>query len=166
MWGRMLLLILILLLALPLYTVLSGEAPLGRDFRTADRSSMGIAPRAESTPEAVVQVYFARALNWRGIFGVHAWVATKAENAHEYMIHHVIGWRMYRGLPVVSSGPGIPDGRWFGNDPTLIVDLRGEAAHCGLDFLRAGDPVRVLEEGPGLLQVGHALKFIGSSDTG
>jgi hypothetical protein len=79
-------------------------------------------------PEAIVQVYFARALNWRGIFGVHAWVATKAENASEYMIHHVIGWRMYRGLPVVSSAPGIPDGRWFGNDPTLIVDLRGEAA--------------------------------------
>src|SRR6185369_10697050 len=128
MWGRMLLVILILLLALPLYTVLSGEAPLGRDYRTADRSSSGLAPRADTTPEAVVQIYYARALNWRGIFGVHTWIATKPENAAEYTIHQVIGWRMFRGLPVVVSAPGTPDGRWFGNEPTLMTDLRGESA--------------------------------------
>jgi hypothetical protein len=115
-------------LGLPLYTVLSGQAPLSRDFRTADRSSAGLTPPASSTPEAVVQVYFARALNWRGIFGVHTWIATKPENASEYTVHQVIGWRMYRGLPVVISAPGIPDGRWFGNEPTLIAELRGEAA--------------------------------------
>lgn len=124
----MLLLFFALLLLLPLYTVVSGQVPLNRDFRTADRSSAGIAPRAEATQEAVVQVYFARALNWRGIFGVHTWVATKGENASEYIVHQVIGWRMYRGLPVVISAPGIPDGRWFGNEPTLIGELRGEAA--------------------------------------
>src|SRR5262245_59319852 len=128
MRRRMLTLFLLLFVALPLYTVLSGQAPLGRDFRRADRSSAGIAPLAENTPEAVVQVYFARALNWRGIFGVHTWVATKAENADEYIIHQVIGWRLYRGLPVVVSAPGIPDGRWFGNEPTLIADPRGAAA--------------------------------------
>src|ERR671918_690298 len=124
----MLLILILVFIALPLYTVLSGQAPLGRDFRTADRSSAGIAPAAGETPEAVVQVYYARALNWRGIFGVHTWLATKPENAAEYTIHHVIGWRLYRGLPAVVSGPGIPDGRWFGNEPTLLADLRGDAA--------------------------------------
>ena len=124
----MLLICLLVFVALPLYTVLSGQAPLGRDFRTADRSSAGIAPTPETTPEAVVQVYFARALNWRGIFGVHTWIATKPENATEYTIHQVIGWRAYRGLPVVVSAPGIPDGRWFGNEPTLIGELSGSAA--------------------------------------
>jgi hypothetical protein len=124
----MLLICLLLFVALPLYTVLSGQAPLGRDFRTADRSSAGIAPHAETTPEAVVQVYYARALNWRGIFGVHTWIATKPENAAEYTVHHVIGWRLYRGLSAVVSAPGIPDGRWFGNEPTLLTGLRGEAA--------------------------------------
>lgn len=124
----MLLICLLVFVALPLYTVLSGQAPLGRDFRTADRSSAGIAPTPETTPEAVVQVYFARALNWRGIFGVHTWIATKPENAPEYTIHQVIGWRAYRGLPVIVSAPGIPDGRWFGNEPTLISGLRGSAA--------------------------------------
>jgi len=124
----MLLICLLVFVALPLYTVLSGQAPLGRDFRTADRSSAGIAPTPETTPEAVVQVYFARALNWRGIFGVHTWIATKPENAPEYTIHQVIGWRAYRGLPVIVSAPGIPDGRWFGNEPTLISGLSGSAA--------------------------------------
>lgn len=128
MRSLMVLLFLLVFFALPLYTVLSGQAPLGRDFRTADRSSAGIAPRPENTPEAVVQVYHARALNWRGIFGVHTWIATKPENAPEYLVHQVIGWRLYRGLSAVVSVPGIPDGRWFGNEPTLVAELRGEEA--------------------------------------
>jgi hypothetical protein len=137
MLSRMLLILLLIFIALPLYTVLSGQVPLNRDFRTADRSSSGLAPPAETTPEAVVQVYYARALNWRGIFGVHTWIATKPENAKEYLIHHVIGWRMYRGLPVVVSGPGIPDGRWFGNEPTLMTELRGDAAALAIPKILA-----------------------------
>ncbi len=119
------LLVLILLSVIPM---VSGQAQLGRDFRTADRSSVGLAPAADTTPEAVVQVYAARALNWRGIFGVHCWIATKPRDAVEYHIHHVIGWRLYRNLPVVVSAPGIPDGRWFGNEPIVVGELRGEAA--------------------------------------
>jgi hypothetical protein len=128
MRSQVLLICLLVFVALPLYTVLSGQAPLGRDFRTADRSSAGLAPRAENTPEAIVQVYHARALNWRGIFGVHTWIATKPENAAEYLVHQVIGWRLYRGLSSVVSAAGIPDARWFGNEPTLVAELRGEEA--------------------------------------
>src|SRR5690349_1831283 len=102
--------LLFFVIALPIYAVISGQAPLGTDYRTADRSSAGIAPSPQMTPQAVIQVYAARALNWRGIFGVHTWIATKPENASEYTIHHVIGWRMYRNLSVVVSAPGIPDG--------------------------------------------------------
>lgn len=125
---RMLFLCLLLLLSLPLYTVISGRAALGQNYRNADRSSAGIAPPAETTPEAIVQVYAARALNWRGIFGVHTWIATKPENAAGYTVHQVIGWRVYRDLPALISAPGIPDGKWFGNEPHLIASLRGEAA--------------------------------------
>jgi hypothetical protein len=125
---RIFLLSLLVLVGLPLLMVVSGRAQLGRDFRTADRSSAGIAPPAATTPEAVVQVYAARALNWRGIFGVHSWIATKAENAPDYTVHQVIGWRLYRNLPAIFSAQGIPDGRWFGNEPVLIAELRGEAA--------------------------------------
>ncbi|NIO09579.1 MAG: DUF3750 domain-containing protein, partial [Deltaproteobacteria bacterium] len=34
---------------------------LGQDYRTANRDSAGIAPKPEDSPEAVVQVYSARA---------------------------------------------------------------------------------------------------------
>jgi hypothetical protein len=125
---RMLLFFLLFLAALPVIMVVSGQAQLGRDFRRADRSSAGIAPAAENTPEAVVQVYTARALNWRGIFAVHSWVATKPENAETYTVHQVIGWRVYRNLPAMVSAPGTPDGRWFGNEPSVIAELRGQAA--------------------------------------
>jgi len=126
--ARIFLLSLVALLGLLLFRVVSGQAQLGRDFRSADRSSAGIAPPAAATPEAVVQVYAARALNWRGVFAVHTWIATKPENAPEYTVHQVIGWRLFRNLPAIYSAPGIPDGRWFGNEPELIAELRGEAA--------------------------------------
>jgi hypothetical protein len=125
---KILIITLLVLVVLSLIPMVSGEAQLGRDFRTADRSSVGLAPAAATTSEAVVQVYAARALNWRGIFGVHCWIATKPEDALEYNVHHVIGWRLYRNLPVVVSAPGIPDGRWFGNEPALVGELRGDAA--------------------------------------
>ena len=125
---KIILIVLLVLIILSVIPMVSGQAQLGRDFRTADRSSVGLAPPPSSTPEAVVQVYAARALNWRGIFGVHCWIATKPEKALEYHIHHVIGWRMYRNLPVVVSSPGVPDGRWFGNEPMIVGELRGEEA--------------------------------------
>ena len=40
----------------------------------------------------------------------------------------MIGWRLYRGLSSVVSAPGIPDARWFGNEPTLVAELRGDEA--------------------------------------
>jgi hypothetical protein len=40
----------------------------------------------------------------------------------------VVGFRARRGLPVVSSTADLPDRLWYGNQPTLLVDLRGDAA--------------------------------------
>ncbi len=120
--------VILLLLAIPLLMILTGVVTLGRDWRTADRSSAGIAPDPEKTPEAVVQVYAARALNWRGIFAVHTWIATKPENSPHFTVHQVIGWRVWRNLPAIVSAPGIPDGYWFGNRPEVIAELRGQRA--------------------------------------
>lgn len=125
---RTFLLLLLLLSILPIVTVLSGTVTLGRDYRTANRDSAGIAPDPAETPDAVVQVYAARALNWRGLFGVHTWIATKPEKAPHFTVHQVIGWRVFRNLPAVLSEPGIPDRNWFGNRPEIIAELRGEKA--------------------------------------
>ena len=116
------------LAALPVVMILSGAVSLGRDYRTANRDSAGIAPDPAETPEAVVQVYAARALNWRGIFGVHTWIATKPENSPHFTVHQVVGWRVFRDLPAVFSETAIPDRNWFGNRPEIIAELRGKEA--------------------------------------
>jgi hypothetical protein len=118
----------LLFLAIPALMILFGTISLGRDWRTANRDSAGIAPDPAKTPEAVVQVYAARALNWRGIFGVHTWIATKPENAPRFTVHQVVGWRVLRGLPGLFSEPAIPDRNWFGNPPEIIAELRGPDA--------------------------------------
>ena len=93
----------------PLLVVSCGNVRLGQDWRTADRSATGIAPDPAVVQEAMVQVYAARAFNWRGMFAVHTWIATKAENAPTYTVHQVLGWRKRRGLPVVVSAPDESD---------------------------------------------------------
>ena len=101
---------------------------LGGAWYRADRSPTGLAPAPETTPEAVIQVYAARAFNWRGILGVHTWIATKPAGAGSYTVHQVLGWRARGGGSAVASRPGIPDRNWFGSRPDVLVDLRGEQA--------------------------------------
>ena len=126
------------LVAIPGFMIFFGQISLGQDFRTANRDSAGIAPDPALTPEAVVQVYAARALNWRGIFGVHTWIATKPENAPQFTVHQVIGWRLMRNLSGLFSEDGIPDRNWFGNRPELLAELRGpEAAKAIEKILKA-----------------------------
>jgi hypothetical protein len=121
-------LIVMIVVIVPGLLLVAGAFRLGTDYRTADRSSAGIAPDPVETREAVIQVYAARAINWRGFFGVHTWIATKPENAPNYRVHQMIGWRVMRNLSGVVSDLGIPDRRWFGSEPELLADLRGPQA--------------------------------------
>ena len=96
------------------------------DWRTASRESSGIAPDPATTPDAVVQVYVARAFSWRGLFGVHTWIATKPTDGLEYTVYQVVGWHIYHGGgPALVINKNIPDRRWFGAVPKVIADLRG-----------------------------------------
>ena len=96
-----------------------------QDWRTASREPVGLAPDPEMTPEAVVQVYAARAWSWRGNFGVHTWIAAKPSGAECYTVYEVIGWRLRWGNSPVAIHHRAPDARWFGNVPELLSDLRG-----------------------------------------
>jgi hypothetical protein len=107
---------------------ISASVVFSPDWRTADRSSVGIAPDPAIESEAIVQVYAARAFNWRSIFAVHTWLATKAEDASEYNVYQVVGWRKSRGLPVVVKEQDIPDRSWFGNSPTILREVKGAEA--------------------------------------
>ncbi len=99
-----------------------------QDWRTASQEPAGLAPSAATTPEAVVQVYGARAWGWRGNFGVHTWVAVKPQNASAYTVYEVIGWRLRYADNVVAIHQRTADARWYGNAPELYSDKRGPEA--------------------------------------
>lgn len=121
-------LLLAVLLVLPLLVSACSQVNFGRDWRSASRASAGIAPDPSTTPEAVIQVYGARAFNWRGILAVHTWLATKSEGAEHYTVHQVVGWRRGGGRSVVVSSIDLPDRRWYDAEPELLLDLRGPRA--------------------------------------
>ena len=131
-WLRRILLVLTVLLLGPLLTVSCGSINLGADWRTANRDSAKLAPFPAEHPEAVVQVYSARAFNWRGIFAVHTWISTKPAGAKHYTVHQVMGWNLRHGLPVVVSEPDLPDRLWYNAKPRIITDLRGAEAEAAI----------------------------------
>ena len=96
-----------------------------QNWRTASREPAGLAPDPATTPEAVVQVYAARTVSWKGYFGVHSWIAVKPGGATEFTVHEVIGYRLRRDGTVVVSRNRAADGYWFGNRPELLSDIRG-----------------------------------------
>jgi hypothetical protein len=121
-------------LAAVVLTVSKGPA---EHWSKADRNSAGIAPNASQTPEAVVQVYSAKTYGWRGAFGAHSWVAAKPAGAQFWERFEVVGFGVSRGRPAIRAGRGIPDGRWYGNEPELLAELRGEAAQSAIERIRA-----------------------------
>jgi hypothetical protein len=95
------------------------------DWRTASREAVGLAPDPAEVKEAVVQVYGARTVGAKGLFGVHTWVAVKPAEAKEWTVYEVVGWqlRWSQSAILVHSRP--PDARWFGAVPELYAERRG-----------------------------------------
>lgn len=106
------------------------------DWKTADRSSSGLAPLPAEEPEAVVQVYAARAFGWRKYFAVHTWIAAKEKNADSYTVYQVMGYQLPSRGTSVSISQDIPDRKWFGAKPRLLQELRGKTAEQAIPAIR------------------------------
>jgi hypothetical protein len=100
-------------------------------WRTARRDSSGQAPDPATERDAVIQVYAARTVGWKGIVGVHSWIVIKPAGAAEYTRYEVVGWGVSRGVAAIRKNRTIADGYWFGSKPDLLADLRGD----GVDAL-------------------------------
>ncbi len=105
----------------------------GKTWRTASRQSAGMAPGPSVTKEAVLQVYGADTWGWRGWFAIHTWIAAKRTGEANYTVYDVVGWRGYRGQPVMRITQDIPDRYWFGEKPLLIKEHRGEGVDDLID---------------------------------
>src|SRR5215475_11768968 len=92
-------------------------------FSAADWSSVGMLPPADADRDARFLVLTGRTGRWKGIFAVHSWIVFKPENAASWSRYDVVGW----GQPLRTNG-WAPDGRWFGDIPRVLVDVRGPAA--------------------------------------
>lgn len=125
------------LILAPTLVSVAQVASRGDHWSTARRDSAGLAPDPATTEEAVLQVYGARTWGWRGALAIHTWIAVKPAGAAVYERHEVIGWRARRGLPALVSHHGVPDGYWFGSEPQLLKDIRGEAATAAIARLGA-----------------------------
>lgn len=100
----------------------------------APRHSSGLAPDPASTPEAVVQVYIARAFSWRGVFATHPWIAIKREGEAAFTRYEVVGWGNGTKL---RANYGLADGLWYGAEPEVLADFRGAQAETMIDRIDA-----------------------------
>ena len=90
MWGAALLL-LVLYLAPVLVSLCLADPRRGVPWYQARRDPTGLSPDPAATQEAVIQVFAAPAVSWRGIFSVHTWIAVKPTGAPRFTRYEVLG---------------------------------------------------------------------------
>ena len=104
----------------------------GAGWQVADRSSAGLLPPASRDAGAVVRVFSARTVRWRGIVASHCWIVLKPAGAAAYTRYDYTAW----GAPIRVNGFE-PDGRWFGHVPDVVFAADGPAAEALIPRLQA-----------------------------
>lgn len=128
-----LLFLLLYLAPLGVAALLHQRTSIGADWWSADRSSTGLLPPATSHRPAVVRVFAAPTVRWRGIFAVHSWIVLKPDGDTAYTWRNRGDYRVWPGpnsntfvaavldavpeaqvtLPPTAIGKDYPyDGRW------------------------------------------------------
>jgi hypothetical protein len=102
------------------------------NWQTADRSSAGLLPAAADHPEALIRIYAARTVRWRGIFAVHTWIVLKERGAISYSRYDYTAW----GEPIRIDGFAA-DGRWFGAMPQPVASVDGQEAEKLIPTIRS-----------------------------
>jgi hypothetical protein len=96
---------------------------IGPGWWDADRSTISHLPPPELHQAAVVRVFAAPTVSWRGIVAVHSWIVLKVEGATGYTRYDYTAW----GDPLRVNG-FVADGRWFGRVPEVVFAADGAAA--------------------------------------
>lgn len=131
---RLLLLIFLVTTLIPLAIGCARFFPPEGSWRSLPRHSSGLAPDPKIETQAVVQIFAARTVGWRGIVATHPWIILKRAGAPAYRRYDVVGWGNGRKL---REDYAIADGLWFGAAPMVLVDLRGKGAEQAIDPILA-----------------------------
>ncbi len=130
--------LLLLLLLGPIGVLASGKLDLATPWQRSSQASTGQAPDPAVERGAVVQVYGARIVRWRGAFGIHPWIAVKRSGADHYTTYQIIGWRARNGGEALVTTNGTqPDTHWFGAYPQLLAEHRGAGVDQMIDEIEA-----------------------------
>ncbi|WP_255991759.1 DUF3750 domain-containing protein [Chitinolyticbacter albus] len=114
------------------------HGPAQRSWMTAPRHSAGVAPDpAQLDDTAIIQVYAAPTFGWRGLFAIHPWIIYKRSGEADYTRYEVVGWA---GDNVVQRDYALPDGLWYGAQPQLLLEHRGEGVDARIDAAIASYP--------------------------
>lgn len=105
---------------------------IGTGWMTADRSSAGLLPDPAAHSPAVVRVFSAQTVRWRGVFATHSWIVLKPEGASRYTRYDYTAW----GEPIRMNGFE-PDGRWFGHAPETVFAADGPQAAAMIPEMQA-----------------------------
>lgn len=103
-------------------------------WRDAPRYASGLAPDPAKTPQAIVQIYAARAFNWRGYVATHPWIIVKRSGAPRYTRYEVVGWG---GGPALKVNYALADGYWYGAEPHVMAEYQGPNTDQLIDRIEA-----------------------------
>src|SRR5437879_13902550 len=88
-----------------------------QDWRSASQEPVGLAPDPGSARAAIIQVYAAGVIGWRGVFGVHTWIAVQPAAATEYTVFDIMGSRLRSKDTALMVRLLVPDLSCFGFAP-------------------------------------------------
>ncbi len=121
------------LLPIGVAAVLHQRQAIGAGWWNADRSSSGLLPPSGAGQGAVVRVFAAPTVRWRGAFAVHCWLVIKPAGAPAYTRYDYTAW----GEAPIRVNGFAPDGRWFGRLPQVVFAADGEAAAALIPRMQA-----------------------------
>jgi hypothetical protein len=101
-------------------------------WQSADRSSVGLLPVPTVDSPAIVRIFAAQTVRWRGIFATHSWIVIKPQGARGYTRYDYTAW----GDPIRMNGFA-PDGRWFGRVPAIVFAADGSFAEALIPPMQA-----------------------------
>jgi hypothetical protein len=111
-------------------TVACSPEDLSDERNFDDVAVVGLAPGPEDNREAIVQVYAARSYEpLPRLVAVHTWIAYRQAGDEKYTVYEAHRFRpRLSGSAVRTCQKYYPDRKWHGAAPTLLFEVRGEAA--------------------------------------